>query len=188
MLTSGFVRETLKNHCEPNGYKERTMKSFRTVVYTLDQYFGYLSCFFIVANMLIVVYSILMSHFFNSPIAGLTDIVGFVSALNVAFALGYTEKERSFVQIEFVANFFPMILQVIIHVIVGVINMSILTVVLLQFFNYGLSTYASGNVTWVMYLPFYPVAFACCIGFALYLLTTVVHFLDQFIEWRSDKK
>lgn len=161
------------------------MKNIQKVIYKLDDLAGAVSCFFIFANMLVVAYSVAMRIIFKSPISGLTDIVGFLSALNAAFALGFTEKERGFIQVDFVKEFFPRMLQRLIAFVVGLIGIIGLGIISVQFFKYGLSTYQNGNVTWVMFLPYYPIAFACFVGMLFYSLTSVLHFVNEIISWKE---
>lgn len=164
------------------------MKRVQKVIYKLDDLVGSVSCFFIFANMLVVAYSVAMRIIFKSPISGLTDIVGFLSALNAALALGYTEKERGFIQVDFVREYFPRLLQRFIAVIIGMISIVGLAFISVQFFKYGLSTYKNGNVTWVMFLPYYPIVFACFAGMVLYTLTTILHFISEILSWREAKE
>lgn len=163
------------------------MKNLQKVIYKLDDLAGALSCFFIFANMLVVAYSVAMRIIFKSPISGLTDIVGFLSALNAALALGYTEKEQGFIQVDFVKEYFPRLLQRFITVIIGLIAIIGLGFISVQFFKYGLSTYENKNVTWVMFLPYYPIAFACFVGMLFYFLTSVLHFINEIISWKEAK-
>jgi len=163
------------------------LKNLQKVIYKLDDIAGALSCFFIFANMLVVAYSVAMRIIFKAPISGLTDIVGFLSALNAALALGFTEKERGFIQVDFVKEYFPRLLQRLITVIIGLIAIIGLGFISVQFFKYGLSTYQNKNVTWVMFLPYYPIAFACFAGMVLYFLTSVLHFINEIISWKGGK-
>jgi TRAP-type C4-dicarboxylate transport system permease small subunit len=161
------------------------LEKLKKIVYKLDDILGGVSSVFIFANMVVVTISVAMRILLHSPISGLTDIVGFLSALNAAFALGYTEKEKGFIQVDFVREFFPRSLQRVILSLISCISIVALGIITVQFFRYGLSTYANSNVTWVMFLPYYPIAFGCFLGMLFYTITSLLHFVLDIHAWKE---
>ena len=164
------------------------MELFKKIVVKLNDLAGYGSSFLIAANMVIVTYSVIMRLLFDSPLSGLTDVVGFISAGSAALAFGYTEKERGFMQVDFVKEYFPKSVQMVIHLVLGLISIAALAILTWRFIIYGISCYQLGTMTWVAFLPYWPICILLVIGCALYTLTTVYHFIIDFKSIKGVEK
>lgn len=164
------------------------MEIFKKVIHKLNDITAYGSCILIAANMLVVTYSVIMRMAFGNPISGLTDIVGFVSAAAAALAFGYTEKEHGFMQVDFVKEYFPKSIQMVLHLILGVISIAALAILTYRFVVYGINCYNLGTMTWVAFLPYWPICILLVIGCGIYTLTTVYHFIEEFIRLKEAMK
>lgn len=162
------------------------MGRLEKVVKKASDYFGYVAGIFIAINMALVVYSVVARLFFRAPIAGLTDLVGFASGISALFAFAYTQKEDSFIKVDFVGEFFPKKIQLILQIIFAVLEVPLFALVSYRFFVYGMSTYANNNVTWVMFLPYYPVAFIGCLGMAMLTLMMLVQHVERIKKLKGD--
>lgn len=164
------------------------METLKKVVHKVDNLAAYGSCFLIVSNMLVVTYSVFMRMVFDNPISGLTDIVGFVSAAAAALAFGYTEKEHGFMQVDFVKEYFPKSIQIVLHFVLGIIAVAVLAVLTYRFLVYGISCYNQGTMTWVAFLPYWPICILLVVGCAIFTLTTVYHFFEELIRLKEAMK
>ncbi|MGI6214673.1 MAG: TRAP transporter small permease [Christensenellales bacterium] len=148
-------------------------------------YLGYVSGLFIIVNMALIVYSVCARIFFKAPIPGLTDLVGFASGISAFFAFAYTQKEKGFISVDLAGEFFPKKLQLILHVLFSIVEIILFALVTYRFFIYGISTFENNNVTWVMYLPYYPVAFIGCLGMGILTITMVAQNIERFFELKK---
>ncbi len=162
------------------------MERFGRLAKKASDYFGYVAGVFIAINMALVVYSVVARIFFRAPIAGLTDLVGFASGISALFAFAYTQKEDSFIKVDFVGEYFPQKVQLILQLLFAVLEVALFALVSYRFFVYGISTYANGNVTWVMYLPYYPIAFIGCLGMAMLTLMMLVQSVERIKTLKGD--
>lgn len=147
-----------------------------------------MSVFFLFAGMATVAISVFLRVFFNSPIAGLTDIIAFFCGLNAVLSWGYVEQEDGFVQVDFVKEYLPVVVQRICYVVVSIITIIALGFVAYRFVLYTIDTYVKETVTWVLYLPYYPIAFACFVGMLMYCLTFALRVVDNVRKWKEVQK
>ena len=161
------------------------MKTFKKIVYFLDEAVGYVACAFIFANMLVVTYSVVMRLVAKSPIGGLTDIVSFLSAINAACALGYTEKAHGFIKVDFVSEYFPLAVRKVLHILVSFISIAVLGLVTWRLLEYTRTTYTTGTISSIAFLHYWPIAAIMCIGFLVFLLTTIVNAIDVILSWKG---
>ena len=148
----------------------------------MDKIAAYGSAIFIFGNMLIVVYSVVARMVFRAPIAGLTDLVGFISGVSAALAFGYTEMQNSYIKIDLFKDKFPPTAKKILNIILELLSAAVMVIVIRQFIVYGLLCIKANTVTWVMYLPFYPLCFLLAFGFLTFLLTIVSHLLNEIFN------
>lgn len=160
-------------------------EQFKRIVFKLDGGMCQIGNLCIVLNMLIVAASIVMRFVFKSPIAGLTDITGFVSALIIALTLAYTDIDNGHISVDFIMEHFPKTVQKFVYIIIGLANMAMLAVLSWQLFLYAKSTYISKTASWVIDIPFYPIVFACGLGLFMFFLTALVKYVDKIKNWEE---
>lgn len=163
------------------------MKTFKKVITTINTASGYLSCVLIFFNMAVITYNVIMRMAFNKPISGLVDIVSLVSAAAAAAALGYTEMQKGFIQVDFVKEYFPKSIQHFLHVILGIISIATLGFLAVRFYIYGINCLNLGTATMTMRLAYWPVCFLLMLGCLTYALTSLYYFLEEIISWKEVK-
>ena len=72
----------------------------------------------IIAMMLLTCVDVVL-RYFRRPIPGTYELVCFLGAVSVAFAMAHTYVERSHVAVSFVVNYFPKRIQSLIDTITG---------------------------------------------------------------------
>ena len=157
-------------------------------IFSVDDAFGMIGNLCIVVNMLIVTTSILMRILFRSPIAGLVDIVGMISGVIIALTIAYTEKENGHISADFIVAYFPKIVQKISFIIVSLLSNALLAILGWRLFIYAQKAYETGSASWVINIPFFPVAFLCSLGMFLFFLTTLVKCIDRILHWEEKAK
>ncbi len=164
------------------------MNKFKKIVDKLDTIVGYGACLMIFLNMLIVTVSVIARLTVGFTVSGITDVVGFVSAIAAALSLGYTEKENGFISVDFVKEYFPRLIRHLLHIVVGVMSIAVLGVLSYRFILYGKSCYELGTISWVMYIPYWPICFLLVLGCLCYCVTSIYHFVEEITKWKEDKQ
>jgi TRAP-type C4-dicarboxylate transport system permease small subunit len=101
---------------------------------------GVAACVVLFATMAVVSLSVLMRIFFNSPIAGVTDIVSLLNALAVAFAISVAERRRKHIRVDFVREYLPPRIGKTIYFFMSLLAMLVIVVISWRFFLYIFST------------------------------------------------
>jgi TRAP-type C4-dicarboxylate transport system permease small subunit len=164
--------------------RRKTVEKFRKLIFRIVDFSAYISNFCIAVNMLIVVASVIGRVLFHSAILGVTDIAGYAFGMSVVFAFCVTEKDNSHVRMDLLLNVLPRRGQIVDHVIVGILNLIMITLIMLIFIRDTLVTFESGMSSWVLSIPYYPFVAAAVIGVLLYLVTAIVNFITAFDQWK----
>ena len=131
----------------------------------------------VVVTMLLVVVNILLRALFNSPIQGVYEITGFITAVVIGLGLAWCALQKSHIAIEFIVEKLPLKVQNVIHIISGVLIMVFLLFISYRLFFHGFKVIASGEVSATAQIPFYPFIFLVAIGFLLLFLVELVNLL-----------
>lgn len=129
----------------------------------------------IVATMLLVVVNILLRSVANSPIQGVYEIVGFLTAVVIAFGLAWCAVQKSHIAIEFIVEKLPRKVQNTIHLISGFMIMVLLLFISYRLFHHGFKVIASGEVSATAQIPFFPFIFMVALGFSMLFLVEFVN-------------
>jgi TRAP-type C4-dicarboxylate transport system permease small subunit len=61
----------------------------------------------VLSLMSIATVNVVLRFFFNAPYRGAYEIVGFLGAIVIAFALGYTQKRKAHIVVDILTEKFP---------------------------------------------------------------------------------
>ena len=161
------------------------MQALTTIVYKINDKMGMLANITLIANMLIIVYSVLGRILFRSPLGGLVDIVSFIFALTCAFSFCYTEKEKGHVRMDLLLQKLPRVGKIIIHSITGAIAIVVLFFIMTSMYSYASRTLAAHNITMTVAIPYFPFVVVLAVSITLFLATMVVNFVRAYEEWRA---
>jgi TRAP-type C4-dicarboxylate transport system permease small subunit len=130
----------------------------------------------IVLMMLLTCADVLL-RFIRRPIPGTYELVCFLGAVAVAFAMAHTTVERGHVAVELIVNRLPNWIQGLIGFFTGTFGFILFALIAWRAVLYGNSLRATGEVSLTLMLPFYPFVYG--IGFSaaavcLVLLTDLV--------------
>ena len=123
---------------------------------------------------------------FHIPFRGAYEIVSFLGAVVIAFALGYTQKRKDHIVVDILTEKFPKKVNKMLDVINYVITMIFFAVVAWQTFIWGMKIWVSGEVSETLKIIYHPFIFSVSIGFAVLSFTIFIDFLKTFIN-QEDK-
>ena len=126
------------------------------------------------AMMLLVVGDIVLRVVWR-PVPGTYDIVGFIGAIIVAFAIAYCAVQRGHIEVELVVARFPERVQGIIGSITGFLGLGIFALITWQCLVFGNDMWRLGEVSMSAHIPFYPFIYGIGFGSALLCLVILVN-------------
>jgi TRAP-type C4-dicarboxylate transport system permease small subunit len=103
-------------------------------------------------------------RYFRKPIPGTYELVCFLGAVAVAFAMAHTSVEKGHVAVSFVLQRFPSRIQGMIETITGSFGSFLFAVIAWQSVIYANDLRMSGEISLTLELPFYPFVYG--IGFS----------------------
>jgi TRAP-type C4-dicarboxylate transport system permease small subunit len=130
--------------------------------------------------MSIATVNVCLRFFFNAPYRGAYELVGFLGAIVIAFALGYTQKRKDHIVVDILTEKFPKRVNRILDGINFLITTIFFTVVSWQVFIWGMKISKSGEVSETLKIIFHPFIYSLSLGFAVFSFTLIIDFLKNF--------
>lgn len=103
-------------------------------------------------------------RFMRRPIPGTYELVCFLGAVAVAFAMAHTTVQKGHVAVSLVVRLLPQRLQGLIEMLTGAFGFILFALVAWRSVLYANSLRATGEVSLTLQLPFYPFVYG--IGFS----------------------
>ncbi len=123
----------------------------------------------------------------HMPFRGTYEIVSFLGATTIAFALGFTQKTKSNIVVDILSEKFPPGLANMLDKLVYLSIMLFFAVVAWQVYVYGMKIYESHEVSETLKVIYYPFVFAVGLGFAALCFTSFVDFLKALFHEEGSK-
>ena len=139
----------------------------------------------LVAMLSLTVADIIGNKFFNWPIPGGIEIVGFLGVVVTAFAIAYTQILRGHIQVEFVVMRLPKRLQAVIAAFVSLLGLVLFALLAWRSYDFGRVLQITGEVSMTQRIPFYPFVHAiafCCIPVCLVLLAEFLRSVMKAVQ------
>lgn len=130
----------------------------------------------IVAMMLLTCADVLL-RYFRMPIPGTYELVCFLGALAVGFAMAHTSVQQGHVAVSVVTQLLPPRVQAAVDTVTGVFSLTFFTLIGWQCVRYAGQLRATGEVSLTLQLPFYPFVYGIGLSawaVCLVLLTRVL--------------
>ena len=124
----------------------------------------------IVAMMLLTCTDVVL-RYFRRPIPGTYELVCFLGAVAVSFAMAHTSIEKGHVSVSFIVTLFPSRLQRVIECITSCFGLFLFVLIAWQSIIYANDLYASHEVSLTLELPFYPFVYGIGFSAAVVCLT-----------------
>lgn len=115
---------------------------------------------------------------FRKPIPGTYEIVSFLGAVAVSFAMAHTTAERGHVAVSLIVQLFPKRLQGIIEGVISIFGIILFGLIAWQSVLYGMDCQRSGEVSLTLQLPFYPVIYGLAVGAVVVCLVLLANLLE----------
>ncbi|RPJ55073.1 MAG: TRAP transporter small permease [Dehalococcoidia bacterium] len=132
----------------------------------------------VMALMLLATGNVVL-RIFSMPYRGAYEIVSFLGAIVIAFALGFTQRRKDHIVVDIVTDKFPGKLQNVIETIADLVIMVFFGLACWQIYVWGIKIVESREVSETLKIPFYPFVFAVAIGFAMLSFTAFIDFLKK---------
>ncbi len=124
--------------------------------------------------------NVCLRFFFNAPYRGAYEVVGFLGAIVIAFALGYTQKRKDHIVVDILTEKFPKRVNRVLDGINYFITTIFFAIVSWQIFVWGTKIMKSGEVSETLKIVFHPFVYSVALGFAVFSLTLIVDFVRNF--------
>lgn len=118
---------------------------------------------------------------FHLPFRGAYEIVAFLGAIVIAFALGYTQRRKDHIIVEILTERFPKKLQKGVDTFAYLVITLFFAIVSWQIFVWGMKIYVSHEVSETLKVIYHPFVFAVALAFAVVSLTAFVDFLKNIL-------
>ncbi len=110
---------------------------------------------------------------------GAYETVGFLGAIVIAFALGYTQKRKDHIVVDILTEKFPKKVNRVLDGINYFITTIFFAIVAWQVFIWGMKISRSGEVSETLKIIFHPFIYSVSLGFAAFSLTLILDFLKN---------
>jgi TRAP-type C4-dicarboxylate transport system permease small subunit len=110
---------------------------------------------------------------------GAYETVGFLGAIVIAFALGYTQKRKDHIVVDILTEKFPKRINRVLDGINYFITTIFFAIVSWQVFVWGVKISKSGEVSETLKIVFHPFIYSVSFGFAVFSLTLIIDFLKN---------
>ena len=117
-----------------------------------------------IVGMMLLTCADVVLRYFRRPIPGTYELVCFLGAVAVAFAMAHTSVEKGHVSVGYIVQLFPLRLQRIIECITGCFGLFLFVLIAWQSVSYANELRLSGEVSLTLELSFYPFVYG--IGFS----------------------
>ncbi len=108
---------------------------------------------------------------------GAYETVGFLGAIVIAFALGYTQKRKDHIVVDILTEKFPKRVNRILDGISYLVTTIFFAIVSWQVFVWGMKISRSGEVSETLKIIFHPFIYCVALGFGVFSLTLILDFL-----------
>jgi TRAP-type C4-dicarboxylate transport system permease small subunit len=117
--------------------------------------------------------------FIKSTWRGAYETVGFLGAVVIAFALGYTQKRKDHIVVDILTEKFSKRVNRVLDGINYLITTIFFAMVSWQIFVWGMKISKSGEVSETLKIMFHPIIYCVALGFAVFSLTLIIDFLKN---------
>ena len=145
--------------------------------------------FFVVAMVLLVCTNVFMRTFWK-PLTGTFELIGYFSAVAMAFALGYTQIKKGHIAVDIMMQRFSRATKDVLAATNCLICMLFFALVSWQLAKYAHILAKTGEVTETLHIPYYPFTYAVALGCAvlsMVFLIDLVRYIFLLIS-QGDKK
>lgn len=161
------------------------MFSFRKSSLLLARRLDVIAAIAIFVMMALTCLDVFLRYFFRKPIPGTYEIVSFLGAVAVSFAMAYTLAEKGHVAVSLIVQLFRKRLQGIVETTISVFGIILFALITWQSVLYGIDCQRAGEVSLTLQLPFYPIIYGVALGAGVVCLVLLVDLIDAFAKMKE---
>jgi TRAP-type C4-dicarboxylate transport system permease small subunit len=135
--------------------------------------------------MSVATINVVLRYPFKMPWRGAYEVVGFLGAVIISFALGYTQKRKDHIVVDILTQKFPQWVNRILDGVNYFITMIFFAIVSWQIFTWGFKISKSGELSETLKIIFHPFVYCVAAGFAVFSFTLVIDFFKT-IQHKKD--
>lgn len=135
----------------------------------------------IIAMMLLTCVDVVL-RYFRRPIPGTYELVCFLGAVSVAFAMAHTSVERGHVAVSIVVSYFPKRIQSLIDTITGSFSSAFFALIAWSSAGYANNLRVTGEVSMTLELPFYPFVYGVGFSAAVVCLILLADLIGSLVR------
>ena len=128
---------------------------------------------FCLTAMMLVTCADVVGRFFNTPILGSVEFVGFFATLTTAFALPYTHQMDAHIGVELVVNLLPQKNQEWVRLVTTTVSFCLFCLVTWRMLIYADTIHQSGEVSMTLKLPEYLIIYLVAVCFLVFSLILI---------------
>ena len=132
--------------------------------------------------MMVLTCADVILRLFRMPIPGTYELVCFMGAVAVAFAMAHTSNEKGHVAVSLVVRLFPSRLQGAIEVITNIFVLILFILIAWRSVLYAESLRVTGEVSLTLKLPFYPFIYGIAFSAAVVCLVKITDIYKSFLK------
>ncbi|MFO7568505.1 MAG: TRAP transporter small permease [Smithellaceae bacterium] len=136
------------------------------------------ACAALIAMMLLSTADVVL-RFFNKPIPGTYELVGFLGTVIVSFALAFTSMEKGHIAVDILASKLPQRVQFAIESFNNFIGMGLFGLIAYQAVIYAMDIKRSGEVSLTLQMPVFPFILGIAVGCGLLSLLLMAEFVKS---------
>jgi len=116
---------------------------------------------------------------FHIPFRGAYELVSFIGAIVIAFALGFTQQLKGHIVVDILTEKFPKTLSKMLDVVNHLVTMVFFAVIAWQIYRVGMQIWTSGELSETLKMIYHPFIFAVSTGFITLSLTALVQLMSD---------
>jgi TRAP-type C4-dicarboxylate transport system permease small subunit len=133
-----------------------------------------------VAFIMFLTVADVIGRLFGRPVPGTFELVGFVGAVIISFALPYTSVRNGHIAVDVLMMRMPWLVRVIVYAVNAFVSMVLFGIIAWQSVIYANSLMASGEVSPTLQMPVYPFIYGVAVGCGMLCVVLFIEFLRQF--------
>jgi TRAP-type C4-dicarboxylate transport system permease small subunit len=124
----------------------------------------------------------------GTPLKGAYELVGFLGALTVAFALGYAQISRSHISVDVLTPYYSKRTQRIMNAISSFLSMIFFVLVAWQTFIYGSAIWKRGETSETLRIIYHPFVYMVAICCGLLAFVLFIDFLKSLVLMKGKNR
>ena len=176
-----IIRKSSCNIC--TDYK--AMNRFEYILGVISRWFNWIAAAALVIMMLVVCANVIGRSAFSAPVKGTVDLVGYLGAFVLAWALAYTQLKKGNICIEILMLRLSQRVQNIVDIIVYFISFALFVIISWQAMKYTFITWEGALRSEVLKIPTGPfmlVVALGCIALTLILLMDFLRSVNKVVK------